>query len=73
MTEYLVEMEQCNEQLELLPTTGNSSWKKSYLNLQRVLAMCQDLGDEKLHITASMLDQIENRARMLDRYLENLG
>ena len=35
--------------------------------------MCQDSGDEKLHLLATISEHIENRTRSLDQYRENLG
>ena len=73
-TELLQEIEQNSEALlDGSCPEGSSSWKKSYFITQRALAMCQDSGDEKLHLLATISEHIENRTRSLDQYRENLG
>lgn len=41
--------------------------------IQRSLILCQETGDEKLKIVASVMEAIENRTRRLEQNLENLG
>ena len=73
-TELLQEIEQNSEALlDGSCPEGSSTWRKSYIITQRALAMCQDSGDEKLHLLATISEHIENRTRSLDQYRENLG
>lgn len=73
-TEMLQEIEQNSEALlDGSCPEGSTGWKKSYFITQRALAMCQDSGDEKLHLLATISEHIENRTRSLDQYRENLG
>ena len=72
--ELLQEIEQNAEALlDGSCSEGSSSWKKNYFNTQRALARCQDSGDEKLQLLATISEHIENRTRLLDQYRENLG
>jgi len=43
------------------------------LAIQRALIKCQEIGDEKLHFMALIIEHIDNRARQLEQDRENLG
>ncbi len=47
--------------------------KRSLIQIQRALVKCQELGDEKLSVVATIIETIENRSRQLEQDLENLG
>ncbi|OWF53902.1 Inhibitor of growth protein 1 [Mizuhopecten yessoensis] len=46
--------------------------KKALLAIQRALIKCQEIGDEKLHLMAMIIEHIDNRGRQLEQDRENL-
>ena len=47
--------------------------KITVLQLQRCLVRMQEIGDQKLHFVAQIIERIENKTRQLEQDLENLG
>ncbi|XP_033743315.1 inhibitor of growth protein 1-like [Pecten maximus] len=46
--------------------------KKALSAIQRALIKCQEIGDEKLHLMALIIEHIDNRGRQLEQDRENL-